>query len=90
MTLAALGWNDHFAQAFAPHAAEGCEPARVTLELKGYCEVTGEAGARLGECSGKFIHAAKAPADYPAIGDWVAVTPQTGDPTRVAIQAVLR
>ncbi len=89
MTLAALGWNDTLAQAFAPYAAEGCEPARVTLELKGYCEVTGEAGARLGECSGKFIHAAKAPADYPAIGDWVAVTPQPGDPTRVAIQAVL-
>lgn len=89
MTLAALGWNDTFAPAFASYAAEGCEPARVTLELKGYCEVTGETGARLGECSGKFIHAAKAPADYPAIGDWVAVTPQPGDPTRVAIQAVL-
>jgi ribosome biogenesis GTPase len=89
VTLAELGWNDHFAQAFAPYAAEGCVPGRVTLELKGYCEVTGEDGARLGECSGKFIHAAKAPADYPAIGDWVAVTPQPGDPNRVAIQAVL-
>lgn len=89
MTLAALGWNDTFAQAFAPYAAEGCEPARVTLELKGYCEVTGETGARLGECSGKFIHAAKTPADYPAIGDWVGVTPQPGDSTRAAIQAVL-
>lgn len=89
MTLADLGWNDSLALAFAPYAAEGCEPARVTLELKGYCEVTGEEGARLGECSGKFIHAAKAPADYPAIGDWVAVLPQPGDPTRVAIQAVL-
>ncbi len=89
VTLAELGWNDHFARAFAPYAAEGCVPARVTLELKGYCEVTGEEGARLGECSGRFIHAAKAPADYPAIGDWVAVTAQTGDATRVAIQGVL-
>jgi ribosome biogenesis GTPase len=89
VNLAELGWNDRFAEAFAPYAAEGCVPARVTLELKGYCEVTGEEGARLGECSGKFIHAAKAPADYPAIGDWVAVTPQPGDNTRVAIQAVL-
>ena len=42
MTLAALGWNDSLAQAFAPYAAEGCAAARVTLELKGYCEVTGE------------------------------------------------
>ena len=89
VTLSELGWNDHFAQAFAPYAAEGCLPGRVTLELKGYCEVTGEDGARLGECSGRFIHAAKAPADYPAIGDWVAFTPQPGEATRVAIQAVL-
>ena len=45
MTLAELGWNDFFAAAFAPHAAEGCVPGRVTLELKGYYEVTGEFGA---------------------------------------------
>lgn len=89
MTLAELGWNDHFAAAFAPHAAEGCVPGRVTLELKGYYEVTGESGARLGACSGKFINTAAAQADYPAIGDWVAVTPQPGEETRVFIHAVL-
>ncbi|NBR59406.1 MAG: ribosome small subunit-dependent GTPase A, partial [Opitutaceae bacterium] len=55
MTLAELGWTDFFAQAFAPYAAEGCQPGRVTLELKGYFEVTGEFGAKLGACSGKFI-----------------------------------
>ncbi len=89
VTLAELGWNDFFAQAFTPHAAEGSLPARVTLELKGYVEVTGEFGARLGECTGKFINGAKAPADFPAIGDWVAVTPQQGEAQRVAIHAVL-
>ncbi len=89
MTLAQLGWNDYFAAAFAPHAAAGCAPARVTLELKGYYEVTGESGAKLGECTGRFIHEAATIADFPAIGDWVAVTPQPGDETRVAIHAVL-
>ncbi len=89
MTLAQLGWNDHFASAFAPHAATGCVPARVTLELKGFYEVSGEAGARLGECSGRFIHDARTAADYPVIGDWVAVTPQPGDDTRAIIHAVL-
>ena len=89
MTLAELGWDDFFARAFAPWAAGGCTPARVTLELKGYCEVTGESGALLGECSGRFIHGAASPADFPAIGDWVAVTPQPGEASRVAIQAVL-
>jgi len=89
MTLAELGWNDHFAAAFAPYAAEGCVPGRVTLELKGYYEVTGEAGARLGACSGKFINTAAAQADFPAIGDWVAVTPQAGEEARVHIHAIL-
>jgi len=89
MTLAELGWDDFFAQAFAPYAAEGCQPARVTLELKGFFEVTGEGGARLGECTGRFSHAARTTADYPTIGDWVAVTPQAGDETRAAIHAVL-
>ncbi len=89
MTLAELGWDEHFAAAFAPHAAAGCVPGRVTLELKGYYEVTGEAGARLGACSGKFINTAAAQADFPAIGDWVAVTPQAGEEARVHIHAVL-
>lgn len=89
VTLAHLGWNDHLAAAFAPHAALGREPARVTLELKGFVEVTGEAGARLGECTGRFVHEAAGPADFPAVGDWVAVTPRAGDSTRADIHAVL-
>ncbi|HEX2862163.1 MAG TPA: ribosome small subunit-dependent GTPase A [Lacunisphaera sp.] len=89
MTLAQLGWNDRFAASFAPHAAAGCLPARVTLELKGFFEVTGGDRARLGECAGKFVHDARTAADYPAIGDWVAVVPQPGDDTRASIHAVL-
>ncbi|RXK54879.1 ribosome small subunit-dependent GTPase A [Oleiharenicola lentus] len=89
MTLEQLGWNDRFAAAFAPHAAAGCVPARVTLELKGFFEVTGAEGARLGECSGKFARDHRSAADYPAIGDWVAVAPQPGDDTRAIIHAVL-
>jgi ribosome biogenesis GTPase / thiamine phosphate phosphatase len=89
MTLAELGWNESFAQAFAPFAAEGCRPGRVTLELKGYFEVTGEFGAKLGSCSGKFINTAASQAAFPAIGDWVAVTPQDGEEARVHIHAIL-
>jgi ribosome biogenesis GTPase len=89
VTLEQLGWNDRFAAAFAPHAAAGCVPARVTLELKGFFEVTGAEGARLGECSGKFARDHRSAADYPAIGDWVAVAPQPGDDTRAIIHAVL-
>jgi ribosome biogenesis GTPase len=89
MKLAELGWNDFFAQAFVSHAAEGCVPARVSLELKGFYEVTGEFGAKLGQCTGKFAGTAFSPADFPTIGDWVAVSLQTGDDTRAHIHAVL-
>jgi ribosome biogenesis GTPase len=89
MTLAELGWNEFFAQAFAPYAADGCVPGRVTLELKGYYEVTGEAGAKLGQCTGRFVNQARSPAEFPAIGDWVAITPQSGEETRVHIHGLL-
>lgn len=89
MTLAELGWNDRFAAAFAPHAAAGRTPARVTLELKGFVEVTDETGARLAECTGRFAREAAGAADFPAVGDWVAVTARPGDATRADIHAVL-
>jgi len=89
MTLAQLGWNDFFSQAFASHEATGGLPARVTLELKGYFEVTGEFGAKLGQCTGKYIKAAISPAEFPAIGDWVVVSPQAGDENRMHIHALL-
>ena len=89
MTLAELGWTDYFAQAFAPYAAEGCVPARVTLHLKGYYEVTGEFGAKLGECTGRFLHAAISSAALPAIGDWAAVTPQPDTDNRASIHGLL-
>src|SRR5258708_17092666 len=89
MTLAELGWNEFFAQAFAPYAADGRVPGGVTLELKGYYEVTGEAGAKLGQCTGRFVNQARSLAEFPAIGDWVAVTPQSGEETRVHIHALL-
>ncbi len=89
MTPGPLGWSDFFAAAFAPHAAQGRTPARVTLELKGFYEVTDADGARLGECTGRFAHEAVGPADFPVVGDWVAVTPRPGDATRADIHAVL-
>lgn len=89
MTLADLGWNDTFAAAFAPHAATGLVPARVTLQLKGFWEVTTPDTARLAECTGKFLHQTTAIADMPAVGDWVAIEPRQGDDTRALIHAVL-
>ncbi len=89
MTLADLGWTDDFAAAFGPHAAVGRQPARVTLPLKGFWEVTTPETARLGEATGKFLHVTAGPTDMPAVGDWVAMEPKPGDSTRALIHAVL-
>ena len=89
MTLAELGWDNDRAAAFAPHAAEGWRPGRVTLQMKGYFEITGDFGARLAECSGRFQHAAIQPADFPAVGDWVAAAVPEAPEARAVIHAVL-
>jgi ribosome biogenesis GTPase len=89
MTLADLGWTDSFAAAFAPHAAAGRQAARVTLQLKGFWEVTTPERARLAECTGKFLNETTAIADMPAVGDWAAIEPLPGDDARALIHAVL-
>jgi len=89
MKLADLGWNDDLAAAFAPHAAAGRTAARVTLQLKGFWEVTTPDTARLAECTGKFLNETTRISDMPAVGDWVVIEPLPGDDTRALIHAVL-
>lgn len=89
MTLADLGWTEALAAAFAPHAASGLQAARVTLQLKGFWEVTTPDTARLAQCTGKFLAETGAISDMPAVGDWVAIEPLPGDDTRALIHAVL-
>ena len=78
MELAALGWDDTFAVAFAPPAAAGLRPARVICELKhAYALHTGD-DEIVGECRGSLLHKATSRAALPAIGDWVATRPRPG------------
>lgn len=89
MTLAALGWNDTLAQAFAPHAAAGLEPARVVCELRrNFYAVHGVNGEVLAECGGGFFHHARQPDQFPAVGDWVAVLARPEE-AKTDIHAVL-
>jgi len=90
MTLEDLGWSDLFAAHFAPWAEQGLVPARVVAQ-KGLTQVsTGEA-EHYAELAGKLRREVELPgggAGYPAIGDWVALRPPTGD-GRALIHAVL-
>ena len=67
------GWNDYFSTQFEPWRARGCAAARVGVSQRGQyivCTAEGEIEARL---SGRFLHEALAPADFPVAGDWVAL-----------------
>ncbi len=88
MELAALGWDDAFARAFAPHAAAGLQPARVTVEFKHEYDVLAADGPHPAACTGRLLRDAPTQAGLPAVGDWVAVTPRPGE-IRVDIHAVL-
>ncbi len=89
--LAPYGWDAAWAEAFAPHAAAGLEPARVVVELRRhYYAVITARGELLAECTGKFHHEAKRDPDrFPAVGDWVAVTPIAGAEGRAQLHALL-
>ena len=70
--LADLGWNPSDAEAFAPHAADGLEPARVAAEHQHvYTLLTADAEL-LARVTGRLRHAAGSRSEFPAVGDWVA------------------
>jgi ribosome biogenesis GTPase len=88
MTLEDLGWTPRFADAFAPHQAAGLEPARVSLEHTHIYRVIAPSGERLARVSGKLRHEASRRADFPAVGDWVAIEPAAAG-AEARIRAVL-
>jgi ribosome biogenesis GTPase len=82
-----LGWTTALADAFAPFAAQGLFPGRVALEHTHIYRVITEEGESLARVSGRLRHRAQARADFPAVGDWVAIQPpaHSGDSRIVAV-----
>jgi ribosome biogenesis GTPase / thiamine phosphate phosphatase len=85
--LTSLGWNDHFAKAYAPWAKPGYVPGRVALEHNHVLRVLTESGEQLAEVSGKVKHEAAGRHEMPAVGDWVVLRLDEGG--RCQICAVL-
>jgi ribosome biogenesis GTPase / thiamine phosphate phosphatase len=86
--LVAYGWNETLAEQFAPYAAEGFLPARVVREHTHIYRIYTAEGDRLARVTGRFRHDAHARQAFPAVGDWVAMTPGTGA-SNAQIHAVL-
>ncbi|BAC91387.1 ribosome small subunit-dependent GTPase A [Gloeobacter violaceus] len=88
MNLDPFGWDSFFAQAFAGYPENEYAPGRVIAEHRGSYGVATEMGEVAAAVSGRLRHAARGPADFPAVGDWV-VLERRELPGHGLIQAVL-
>jgi ribosome biogenesis GTPase / thiamine phosphate phosphatase len=83
LTLAELGWDAFFEDAFEPYNREGLVPARVVARHHGPCELLAEQGPLGGLPVGRLDEDA-----LPVAGDWVAARPLAGE-RKALIEAVL-
>ncbi|HEQ98456.1 MAG TPA: ribosome small subunit-dependent GTPase A [candidate division Zixibacteria bacterium] len=88
MNLSDIGWNDYFESLFHKYREKDLVPFRVSQEHKSRYVILGEAGELSAEISGKFRHEALGKSDFPAVGDWVAVSPRPDEGTGT-IHAIL-
>ena len=73
MTIEDYGWSDALQNDFAPYAALGLIPARVTAHHRALWRLATTEGELAGRLSGKFALEA-GPGEHPAVGDWLAVS----------------
>jgi ribosome biogenesis GTPase len=85
--LETYGFQPFFAEQALQHT--GYEVGRVILEHKHLYRILGENGEWLGELSGKSRYEATRREDYPAVGDWVWMTPLPGE-QRVIIHDIMK
>jgi len=83
-----LGWNDARRDEFAPLAAAGLVPGRVSLEHNQFYRVLTEGGERLAEATGRMKHAAGGRDELPVVGDWVGLRPDASS-DRAQIREIL-
>lgn len=69
-----LGWNTFFETNRKKLGLADFPVARVIAEHKGAYKVKGASGEYLAKITGKQMFDAKSREDFPAVGDWVAIT----------------
>jgi ribosome biogenesis GTPase / thiamine phosphate phosphatase len=73
MNITELGWSPFFEESFTGLTGRDLSPARISRQDRaGYVALT-EHGALAATVSGRMQHDTRSPADFPAVGDWVAV-----------------
>ena len=86
--LEALGWDAAWADAFAPHAAQGLAPARVAIEFNHLFRLYTGQGELQAQHAGRVLHEAAGRHALAAVGDWVAIRPRLEERT-ATIEAIL-
>jgi ribosome biogenesis GTPase len=80
MSLAAIGWDDFFASAYAPWAdTRDVRAGRIAIEFNQIFRVYVEDGEVDAVTAGRLKHRASSRAELPAVGDWVAVRQRPED-----------
>ena len=82
-----LGYDEFFESNRVKLGLEGFAVARVTAEHKGGYKVKNASGEYLAKITGKQMFDATSREDFPAIGDWVAIT--EADQNQVMIRKIL-
>jgi len=87
MTNEDLGYNHFFEENRAKLGLGDFSVARIVSESRGAYRVKNASGEYRAQITGKHIFTASAREDYPAVGDWVAITELPSD--QAVIRAVL-
>lgn len=90
MSILLWGWNDYFEAVWKDSERGTAQPARVVTQGRGIWRVAGDFGECPGEAAGKLRLAAEEGADWPAVGDWVAVELRDGGNAALIHEVLLR
>ena len=88
MNVRQLGWNDEWERQFRPYRREGLQPARVLRGFRTSYSIALDDRVCLARVLGKFRHETQTLADFPVVGDWVAVKARKND-SRAVIHDIL-
>jgi ribosome biogenesis GTPase / thiamine phosphate phosphatase len=90
MTLEELGWNTYFAEQFEKLKTEDTFAARVSVVEKEAFKIISEHGVQTASVSGNYRFTALTRSEFPAVGDWVIVRPNTNDDEQTILAVLPR
>jgi ribosome biogenesis GTPase / thiamine phosphate phosphatase len=91
MALHDMGWDDGWAEQFAPWAdREDVEPARVVVAFNHLYRLHGRDGEIEASLAGRLKHHAASRGELPAVGDWVALRRRAGEASGAVIAVLPR